>query len=240
MNLSTLILVNTSTLLIFIVSLYLFFKLFKRYKKNIAFPTLFLALYSLSLAILYVFVFMLRFPTEEMNLATKTIVVPLGVFLASAITPFFSASFAAFTIHPRYGKYLSIIPLILTLYAVTLILLNPPVFEVAQGGVVELVAHENTITAMWITFVVSLLAPFALVCYTVIVKGFENKAKGFLISASLFALSYLISYQENFGAGSILYVRRIIILLAILVLYLGFTMPKWLLVRLKTLKKWLP
>ena len=114
MNLATLILFNTPTLLIFIVSLYLFFKLFKRYRENMAFPTLLLALYSLSLAILYVFVFMLRFPTEEMNLATKTIVVPLGVFLASAIAPFFSASFATLTIRPKYGKYLSIIPLILT------------------------------------------------------------------------------------------------------------------------------
>lgn len=237
MNLSTLILVNTSTLLIFIVSLYLFFKLFKRYKKNITFPTLLLALYSLSLAILYVFVFMLRFPTEEMNLARKTIVVPLGVFLASAIVPFFSASFAAFTIRPKYGKYLTIVPLILTLYAVTLILLNPPVFKVAHGGVVELVAHENTITAMWITFGVSLFAPFFLAYYTIIIKGFENKAKGLLISASLFALSYLINYQENFGSGTVIYIRKIFILIAILVLYFGFIMPKWLLDRLKTLER---
>jgi hypothetical protein len=107
-------------------------------------PTLFLSLYVLTVGILYVFVFMLRFPSEENSIAIMTPLVPLGVFIAQATAPFFSASFALLTLNPRYGKWFIAIPLVLTAYCIALIILNPPVFAEAHGGVIRLVCHENT------------------------------------------------------------------------------------------------
>ena len=153
---------------------------------------------------------------------------PLAVFVTNLSAPFFSASFAAFTLYPKYGKYLTVVPLILTICSLTLIFLYPPVWQTAKGGIVELVVHENAITAIWITILVSFIAPIYLAFYTIIVKGHKNKLKGFLVTVSLLALAYLVYYQENFGTGTAIYLRRIFILIAILVLYLGFTMPKWL------------
>lgn len=228
MDLYTLILVHISTFMISLVGFYLFFKLFKRYRENTLLPTLFLALYALFLAIEYVFTLLLRFPTEEVNIAHTTMLIPLVVFVTNLSAPFFSASFAALTLAPKYGKYLTVVPLILTICSLTLIFIYPPVWQTAKGGIVELVVHENAITAIWITIIVSFIAPIYLIFYTIIVKGRENKLKGFLITVSLFVLAYLVCYQENFGAGAAIYLRRIFILIAMSVLYLGFTMPKWL------------
>jgi hypothetical protein len=102
------------------------------------------------------------------------------------------------------------------------------VWQTAKGGNIELVVHENAITAIWMAVIVSFIAPIYLVFYTLTIKGHKNKLKGFLVTVSLFVLAWLVYYQENFGAGTVIYLRRIFILIAILVLYLGFTMPKWL------------
>ncbi|MDY6986274.1 MAG: hypothetical protein SVE93_07780 [Candidatus Thermoplasmatota archaeon] len=221
------IMVNVSTALISVLCFYLFYVLFKRYRDNLLLPTLFLSLYSLTIAILYVFVFLLRFPSEENSVAMMTPIVPLGVFIAQATAPFFSASFASLTIHPKRGKWLVALFLALTLYCVALIILNPPVFKEAYGGITELVCHESTVSAMWLTLCLSLVAPAFLIYYTIVIRSKEQKVKGIVLSLSFFALSYLIHYQENFGAGALLYIRRILIFIAMFFLYSGFTMPAW-------------
>jgi len=226
MDPEVLMLVNVSTALISVLCFYLFYVLFKRYRDNFLLPTLFLSLYSLTIAIQYVFVFLLRFPSEENSVAMMTPIVPLGIFIAQAIAPLFSASFASLTIHPKHGKWLVALFLALTLYCVALIILNPPVFAEAYGGIVELVCHENTISAMWLTLCLSLVAPAFLIY--IVIRHKEQRVKGIVLSLSFFALSYLINYQENFGAGTLLYIRRILIFLAMFFLYSGFTMPAWL------------
>lgn len=107
-----------------------------------------------------------------------------------------------------------------------LIILNPPVFAEAHGGVIELVCHENTVSAMWATPGMSLIAPIALLYYAFVIGSAEQKTKGAVLSLSFFALSYLIHYQENFGAGTLLYIRRILIFIAIFFLHSGFAMPR--------------
>jgi hypothetical protein len=194
---------------------------------NLLLPTLFLSLYSLTIGILYAFVFFLRFPSAENSVAMMTPVVPLGVFISQATAPFFSASFAALTLYPKRGKWFILLSLFLTLYCVILIILNPPVFAEAYGGVMELVCHENTVSAMWVTLCLSLAAPVFLVYYSIVIRPKEQKIKGVMLSISFFALSYLIHYQENFGAGALLYVRRVLIFIAMFILYSGFTMPEW-------------
>jgi len=222
-----LVLVHVSTTLISLLGFYLFYKLLNRYLSNLRLPSLFLALYALTIGILYLLVLFLRFPTEENNIASISPLIPLGVFVAQATAPFFSAAFASLTIHPRYGKYLAVIPFILTAYSVVLIVLNPPIFMEAHGGITELVCHENTIQAMWITLTVSLIAPIFLLYYGIVVRDHNARVKGIILSASFFLLAYLIHHQENFGAGSRLYIRRMLIFMAIFLLNVGFTMPSW-------------
>jgi len=228
MSPEVLFLVNISTVLIAILGFYLSYLLFRKYSNNLLLPTLFLSLFSMVIGILYVFVFLLRFPSEEDSIAMMSSIIPLGVFISQAVAPLFSASFAALTISPKHGKWLAALFLALTLYCVILIILNPPLFAEAYGGIVELVCHENTIHAMWITLGISLIAPAFLVYYAIIVRSKEQRAKGILLSLSFFALSYLINYQENFGTGTLLYVRRILIFIAMVLLYVGFTLPDWL------------
>jgi hypothetical protein len=227
MDPAVLIVVHISTILISALCFYLSHLLFKRYRGNLMPPTLLLFLYVLTIGVLYVLVLMLRFPSEENSIAMMTPVLPLGVFIAQSIAPFFSASFAALTLHPRYGKWFIAVPLILTAYCVVLIILNPPVFAEAYGNVIELVCHENTISAMWITLGISLIAPAALIYYAIVIGSREQRIKGVVLSLSFLALSYLIHYQENFGAGTLLYIRRILIFVAVFFLYTGFVMPRW-------------
>jgi hypothetical protein len=79
---------------------------------------------------------------------------------------------------------------------------------------------------MWATLGMPLIAPIALLYSAFVIRSREQKIKGIALSLSFFALSYLIHYQENFGAGTLLYMRRILIFVVIFFLHSGFTMPR--------------
>ena len=228
-----LILVHVFTFAIFVLSTYLFSLLFRRYRENLLLPSLFLSLYFLSLAIYYFFIFLLRFPTEGRNLALLTRAVPLGAFVPDPFLPLFGSLFASFTMSPKKGKFMAFPIVGAALFSMILIILNPPITSVGSGGFLEWVVPQGASTAIWIDISLSLLVVGYLLSYTLMVHGKRDRIKGILLSIAFALLTYLVHYEENFGSGSVLYVRRVLILLSLLILYLGFVMPDWFAKRLK-------
>jgi hypothetical protein len=223
-----LILVHVFTMLIVLFSAHLFYVHIKRYRNNLILPSLYLALYFLSFAVYYFFIFLLRFPTEENNLTLNTAIIPLGAFVLDPFLPLFSSLFASFTLSPKRGTQFSVPLVALSIVSIVLIMLNPPIVTEGAGGITEWSVPEGANIAIVIDIVVSLIVCAYMAFYTMTVKDRTSIAKGLLLTAGFLLVSYLVHFEENFGLGSAIYIRRALILIALLIINIGFTMPEWL------------
>jgi len=227
-----LVLTHIFTLAVVDLSAYLFVQLFRRYRENGMLPSLFLSLYFLVFSIHYLFTFLLRFPTETKNLAVVTAIIPLGAFLPHAFHSLLGALFASFTLSRKKSRLLALPIVAAALFSAALVALNPPVMSLGPGGIPEWVLPPGAHVAMWIDLSLSLLVVLYLTVYTIVIEGKRDKAKGAMISVAFAALTYLTLYADPAGSSGMIYIRRVAALLALVLLYLGFIMPNWLVKRL--------
>jgi len=218
-----LVLVHTSTLLVSLIAARLFSTHLKRYKDNLLFPSLALALYFLSFAIYYFFIFLLRFPTEEVNLTLRTWVVPMGAFILDPFLPLFGSLFASYTLSPRHGFWLAAPLIALSAYSIITIALNPPLIVEGAGGIAEWIVPPEANRAIIADIFVSAFVCSYLGFYTASVKARDDRIKGLLLTVGFILITYLVHFEENFGTGTMLYLRRALILVSVIMVHLGFT-----------------
>jgi hypothetical protein len=154
MNELELVLTHTTTLAIALVTAFLFYKMVVRYKENRSMPLFFLMIYFLFFSIDYILILLIRFPTE--NFATAYPILLVLTFLIGRSKSFFSAMFGIYTLTPRHGKMISILPLALVTMIIALIIFNPPVWIKTRSGITEAVMNEGAIPAIWISIALDL------------------------------------------------------------------------------------
>jgi hypothetical protein len=129
-------------------------------------------MYFLFFSIDYVLILLIRFHTE--NLATAYPILLVLTFLIGRSKSFFSAMFGIYTLTPRHGKVISIIPLALVMMIIALIISNPPVWIKTRSGIAEAVMNEAAILAIWISMALDLIAPLCFLAYSSVTP--EKKA----------------------------------------------------------------
>jgi hypothetical protein len=221
MNELELVLTHATTLAIALVTAVLFYEMVTKYKENRSALLFFLMMYFLFFSIDYVLILLIRFPTEA--LATAYPILLVLTFLIGRSKSFFSAMFGIYTLTPRHGKVISILPLALVTMIIVLIILNQPVWIKTRSGIAEAVMNESAIPAIWISIALDLIAPLCFFAYSAVTPDKKSRIKGLIISLSFFCLLFLIDFQESLGALLPLYMRRMLILASVILLYFGFT-----------------
>ncbi|MDY6985974.1 MAG: hypothetical protein SVE93_06195 [Candidatus Thermoplasmatota archaeon] len=222
MNPAELFAVQGFTLAIVALTAFLFYKLLMRYMQTPAPPAFFLMLYFLFFSADYFVTFLLRFPDETNSIVLSYPFIAILSFIIGRSRPFFGAMFGVFTLAPKRWRGFALLPISLVVLATALVIIYPPSFR--EAGIGEWVIGEGATLSVFISIAMALIAPLCVLAYSIVTKDKRQRIKGLIISASFFALVFLVDFQEPLGAVFSLPVRRALVFFSMILLYAGFTL----------------
>jgi uncharacterized membrane protein YidH (DUF202 family) len=217
-----LLIIQLSTLLIISIGA-LFLTRIWPFRKDRLFGTLFS--FILCITVLYILVFLLRFPTSDINLVQRTgMLIPLSIFLFEAFVPFTGSLFAIHTIRPKFRKVWIYLLLILIGIYIVIMAIYPPIYnEEAEEWVLV------GVTAYYLYVLVAMMfVPVGLFLFnlTKSKEGTDRRISGFLF-ASFLMYAILGQLCDPLGLFPPIGPRRVLIALSLLLLYIGFMTPSW-------------
>jgi hypothetical protein len=229
MELSELLTIHASTLLIVGVSIWCFLELLRRYKENKTLGSLLLCIFLLIIVIDYSFNFMLRFPTPEVNLVKFSgKIIPFTPFLCVGILPYFGSLFALYVFKPKYMKVWVTILTCLTGIYVIILSIYPPFISKVRPEVFEWIIAGLTAKYFWVCGAMSYIPSLLFLAYSIKTKIKIQKMAGYFLLVGFFMVACLIEISDTFGIFPPIGIRRVLIAVALILIYLGFTMPVWL------------
>jgi len=229
------LLVQICTLIVILVSFFLSYRLWDRYKNTMLTSSLLVFLYVLSIGITYSAVILLRFPTPESNLVVYTgLLLPTISLGGVGFAPCLGALFSIYLVEPKGKKaWTALVSIIEALYIISLVF-SPPAHVEVRPSVYEWIVIDLAAKALYLTAIIAVVPVVLFIAFTLKSTDRRNKIKGIILSVSFAMLAILVTASDGLGAYIPIGIRRILIAVAIVLLYLGFVMPSWLSRILKT------
>jgi hypothetical protein len=225
MELSELLIIHLSTLLIIVVG-GLFSIKFWRYWKEKTLGSLFFFFFTVTL--LYTFTLILRFPTPEVNLVQWTGAgIPYALFLTQGFVPYFASIFSISMLQPKHAKlWKSLLALLIGVYIIILSLYRP-IWKEVRPGVWEWVLAEIVANWNYVSIAMAFIPASLFLLTLVKSKGRSERASNCFLFVGFLGIALLVMISESYGAFPPIGARRILVALALILLYSGFTMPTW-------------
>jgi hypothetical protein len=215
------------TIALSIVALIVSLKLLSNYKKTEVGTALLLSIYSFFIFLAYLFAFLLRFPSSEVNLAEKSMIVPLVVFVSLGFQAFFALLFVVDMFRPFKQKWIAV-PIALILVYFISIAFGPPVKVPTSPGIYEWTSSAILNKTSVIPVLMAYTPVGFLAFYSIKMPRKEDKARGLLLLAGFFMIATFSNFFDHYGiVPPILPVRRILIAVGIVILYWAFVRYKW-------------
>jgi hypothetical protein len=183
------------TVLVAVVALIIGLKLFKKYKKTEVSTPIFLSIYSFCVFLTYFFVFLFRFPSPEVNLAEKTIAIPIIVYLSLGLQAFFALAFTIDMIRPYKLKWLAIPFVFLLLYLIS-IFLEFPIKVLVSPGIYEWITSELMDKTSIIPVVMAYIPVGFLGFYSIKMPRKEERIKGLWLLAGFFMMATFSNFFD--------------------------------------------
>jgi hypothetical protein len=226
--------VHTFTLLIIILGILISIDLWKKYKERKTHGNFFIFMSILMVTVRYTLVFSLRFPTPEINLVKWTgIGIPFAMFLVHGFVPYFASLFALSFLKSKHRKIWSLLLTCLIGLYVIILSFYPPVCSEVKPGVWEWILEGLTAKYIYVYLVMAFVPVFLFLFYSVLTEKKIEKISGYFLFAGFFMVAYLAYASEQFGIFPPIGIRRVLITIALILVYFGFTMPVWLIKALK-------
>ena len=218
-----LLIIQLSTLLIISIGA-LFLTRIWPFRKDRVFGTLFS--FILCITVLYILVFLLRFPTSDINLVQRTgMLIPLSIFLFEAFVAFTGPLFAIYTIRPKFRKVWIYLLFILVGIYIVIMAIYPPIYneETEEWVLAGVIASYYLYVLVAMMFVPVGLFLFNL---TKSKEGTDRRIS-VLLFASFLMYALLGQLCDPLGLFPPIGPRRVLIALSLLLLYIGFMTPSW-------------
>jgi hypothetical protein len=229
MNLSELLTIHISTLIIVGVGIWCFLELLKRYKENKTPANLLLCIFLLVIGIDYFFAFMYRFPTPETNLVQYSgKIIPFISFLCVGIIPYFGSLFTLYVFKPKYmGVWTAVLTCLTGVYVILLSFYPPFIYEV-RPEVFEWRIAGLTAKYFLVCGAMSFIPFLLFMAYSIKTEIRIQKIGGHFLSIGFFMVACLVEISDPLGLFPPIGIRRVLIAVALLLIYFGFTVPPWL------------
>jgi len=228
MELYELIAYRASTACVAIVSFVLFYELYRRYKSGRFAGSLLLSLYVLCIGLTYLTILLLRPQTDAAT--TTGLILSYACFATGGLIPYFGALFSLSAIEPEHKKiWLAAVTILEVAYLAALFVFPPVVVEVRQGyfewkasALIRQLGFDYALAVLWAVPVVLFVA------FTFRARERKDRFKGILLGSSMALLLFFILICEGVTGCIPLAIRRALTAMTIVLLYLGFVMPRWL------------
>lgn len=228
MELPELITIHVCTLFVIIVSILISINLWSRYKESKSLGSLFIFIYMVNVSITYFFVFMFRFPTPEANPVNYTgIFIPFIWLLGTGLVPYFGTMFTFFFLKLKYTRvWISIVTALTAIFVILLCIYKVQYVEV-RPDVWEWIATKTLASYAYVCFSMALIPAILFLFYTFKAKRKIDRAKGVFLFVGFLMLAPLIELCDYLGVFPPIGIRRVLIAIALILLYLGIVMPRW-------------
>jgi hypothetical protein len=155
------------------------------------------------------------------------------MFLVHGFVPYFASLFALSFLKSKHRKIWSLLLTCLTGLYVIILSFYPPVCLEVRPGVWEWILEGLTAKYVYACLIMAFVPVFLFLFYSVLVKGKIKKISGYFLSVGFLMIAFLTYVSEQFGIFPPIGIRRVLITIALILVYFGFTMPVWLIKALK-------
>lgn len=175
-----------------------------------------------SVTALYILVFLLRFPTPDLNVVEYTrMLFPFMVFFMEGVVPLFGSFFGLETVGIKHKRWVEAIVLAVVLIYLVLLFLIPPEFD---GR--EWVLSGNAARYFYVVIFLMFL-PVILFLYNAIKSNpGTDRRIAIIIFASFLMYTVFGSFFDPLGIGPFA-VRRLLVAVSLVFLYIGYMTPSW-------------
>ena len=228
MELYEMVAYRASTACVAIVSFILSYELYRRYRDSHFSGNILLSIYVFSIGITYLTMLLLR-PESDAD-TTVGSVLSYICFASGGSISYFGALFSVNSIKPRHEKvWFTVISMLELAYLIGLFLFPPAVVEVRSGyfewkasPMLRQFGFDYALATLWLSSVALFVA------FTIRVKDKKDRVKSALIATSMALLLFFILICEGVTGWIPVAVRRALTAMAVILLYTGFVMPRWL------------
>lgn len=206
--------------LIAILSFTIFYTYIGRYRESLSDLNLFLALFFLALGLRYLFAFLLRVfvPVGSQPVWYGTMLYGIAV-ACNGLIPIPAIFFALEIIRSGSSRRYGAVPIaIVVAYLLTLLFYPPHVVETTPG-VYEYVLSPVSRYFAYAAFSLSFLPPVIFFAFAIRDKTKRNRS--LMLATGFLLIAYFAELADPFGLPPVIYVRRSMIILGLVVIFLA-------------------
>jgi len=205
-----------TALLITILSFTVFYIYIRRYRESLSNLSLFMALFFLVLGLRYLFAFLLRVfvPIGSPPAWYGTLLYGIAV-ACNGLLPLPAIFFALETFRPGSGRRYGMIPIVISMaYLLTLVLYPPHVVETTLG-IYEYVLSTISRYFAYAAFSLSFLPAVIFSAFAMM----DKTKRSVMYAIGFFTIAYFAEFADPFGLPPVIYVRRAMIVLGLLLIF---------------------